>query len=83
MDMDDDSDDSSSPIETLDQFREKWQKELTTTKRNQKQSTTPAIDPTGRKDVNTRKLSSFPEQLTESTPSVNFNFDLLLTFPPD
>lgn len=34
MEMDDDSDDcSSSPPETLDQFREKWQKELTTTKR--------------------------------------------------
>lgn len=35
--MDDDSDEpssSSSPPETLDQFREKWQQELSTTKRN-------------------------------------------------
>ena len=35
--MDDDSDDSSQ-IETLDQFREKWHKELNSTKRNQKQT---------------------------------------------
>ncbi|XP_055325137.1 F-box only protein 9 [Sitodiplosis mosellana] len=34
MDMDDDSDGSlSAPPETLDQFREKWQQELNTTKR--------------------------------------------------
>lgn len=38
MDMDDDSDDSSQ-IETLDQFREKWHKELNTTKRNRTQTT--------------------------------------------
>lgn len=35
MEMDDDSDDSLSlPPETLDQFREKWQQELSTNKRN-------------------------------------------------
>lgn len=51
MDMDEDSDDSSSPPETLDQFREKWQKELSTTKSNQKPSATPST-PTS-KDVNT------------------------------
>lgn len=55
MDMDDDSDDSSQ-IETLDQFREKWHKELNTTQRNQKQtikSTTSksSADSTGRKDA--------------------------------
>lgn len=63
--MDDDSDDSSSPTETLDQFREKWQKELSTTKHNQKQTATPssASDPTGRKDVSAQKLFSFPERL--------------------
>lgn len=42
--MEDESDDSSSPIETLDQFRDKWHKELNTTKCNhavnQKQTTT-------------------------------------------
>lgn len=37
--MDDDSSDDSSQIETLDQFREKWHKELNTTKRNQKKTT--------------------------------------------
>lgn len=38
MEMDDDSDDSSS-LETLDQFREKWQKELVkTTTKNDKTS---------------------------------------------
>lgn len=36
MEMDDDSDDSP---ETLDQFREKWQKELSTTKRNKQNKT--------------------------------------------
>lgn len=51
MEMDDDSDDSlsSSPPETLDQFREKWQKELNTTKRNKQnqpiQSTTSCEEP--------------------------------------
>lgn len=41
MDLDDDSDDSlSSPPETLDQFREKWQQELNTTKRNKENKTT-------------------------------------------
>lgn len=40
MDLDDDSDDSlSSPPETLDQFREKWQQELNTTKRNKQNKT--------------------------------------------
>lgn len=36
MGLDDDSDDSSSSSvpETLDQFRAKWQQELSTTKRN-------------------------------------------------
>lgn len=36
--MDDDSDDSSQN-ETLDQFREKWHKELNTTNRNRKETT--------------------------------------------
>lgn len=40
--MDDDSDDSSQ-VETLDQFREKWHKELIKPKRNQKQTTKNAI----------------------------------------
>lgn len=40
MEMDDDSDDSSSSSpETLDKFREKWQKELSTTKRNKQNKT--------------------------------------------
>lgn len=34
MDFDADSDESSSP-ETLDQFREKWQNELKTSKKNE------------------------------------------------
>lgn len=34
MDFDADSDESSSP-ETLDQFREKWQTELKTSKKNE------------------------------------------------
>lgn len=38
MDLDDDSDDSSSP-ETLDQFREKWQQELVQTKKQQRNQT--------------------------------------------
>lgn len=37
--MDDDSDDSSQ-IETLDQFRQKWQNELKTTKQSQSQKQT-------------------------------------------
>lgn len=40
MKMEDDSDDFfSSPPETLDQFREKWQKELSTTKRYKENKT--------------------------------------------
>lgn len=40
MDLDDDSDDSlPSPPDTLDQFREKWQQELNTTKRNKQNNT--------------------------------------------
>lgn len=51
--MDDDSDDSSQ-IETLDQFREKWHKELNTTKCNQKQLTknTAPLSSTGHKNAN-------------------------------
>lgn len=40
MGLDDDSDDSSTATpETLDQFREKWQYELTTTKLNKEHET--------------------------------------------
>lgn len=69
MDIDDDSDDSSQ-IETLDQFREKWHKELNTTKCNQKQLTK---NTTGHKNANDDDGKAKDHQVnTHGSPIQNY-----------
>lgn len=78
--MDDDSDDSSSQVETLDQFREKWQKELSSTKRNQKQNVAPSAvvaDSAGRKDVSMHTIAV----KRRSTTSISFTFSHVSSRP--
>lgn len=49
MDLSDDSSDESSPVDTLDSFREKWQKELviTTSAKDHKSTKESAINEDG------------------------------------